>query len=416
MSFPFYIAKRYLISRKSHNIINIISLISVIGVTVGTMALILILSVFNGFESLVLSLFNSFNPDIKVEAAEGKVFHTSKLPVEEIFQLDGIANVVPVVEENALVRYDGKQHIVRLKGVGEGFFRNSPVDDFIISGTAEIRRDGQPFALLGAGVAYYLSFYLNDFNSPLNIYLPKRTRKGYSGVSTDAFNQENIPVAGVFAIQQDYDVKYVILPIEVTRKLLEYTDEVTSYEIFTENEYDVRSAQDEISALAGEGFKVRNRYQQQAFLYRVLKSEKWATFLILAFILIIATFNVIGSLSILIIDKKKDIAVLWSLGANRSLIRKIFIVEGMMISVVGGLAGLVLGGIVAWAQQNFGIVSLGGGEGTYIVDAYPVVVKVADFAWVLLTVFAIGAITVWIPVRQVSKKYLNPDIHFFLMR
>jgi ABC-type lipoprotein release transport system permease subunit len=380
------------------------------------MALILILSVFNGFENLVLGLFNSFNPDIRIEAEQGKVFNANDLPAAKFSQLDGVASVMPVVEENALVKYRDKQHIVRLKGVGEGFLETSPVPEFIISGEPLIRQGESNFSLLGAGVAYYLSYYKADFNPPLNIYLPKRTRKGYTGVSPDAFNRESIAVSGVFQIQQEVDSRYVLLPIGIARQLLEYTDEVTHYEIMLKEGAYSDQIQEEIAAIAGEGFTVKNRLQQQALLYRVLNSEKWATFLILAFILVIATFNVIGSLSILIIDKKKDIAVLWSLGANRSLIRSIFIFEGMMISVFGGILGLLLGGLIAWLQQTFGFITLGGDEGSYIVDAYPVIVKASDFLWVLLTVLAIGGITVWIPVRQISKKYLGPDLHSFLMR
>jgi lipoprotein-releasing system permease protein len=388
----------------------------VTGVTVGTMALILILSVFNGFEGLVLSLFNSFNPDIRIEAAEGKVFNMQDLTVEDIEVIRFVENVVPVVEENALVKYREKQHIVRLKGVGENFFRTSPLAEFIISGDSFIQDENQPYALMGAGVAYYLSYYISDYNPPLNIFLPKRTRKGYSGVSPDAFNQENIQVSGIFSIQQEFDVEYVVLPISVVRSLLEYSDEVTSYEVTLSEGADLEEIQELIEKQAGPDYLVRNRFEQQALLYRVLKSEKWATFLILSFILLIAAFNVIGSLSILIIDKKKDIAVLWSLGANRTLIRRIFLFEGMMISVFGGIAGLILGGLLAFAQQTFGFVKLGGGQGNYIVDAYPVVVSGLDFLYVLLTVLAIGAVTVWIPVRQASKKYLNQNLHFFLMR
>jgi ABC-type lipoprotein release transport system permease subunit len=416
MIFPFYIAKRYLIAKKSHNIINIISIISVVGVMVGTGALIIVLSVFNGFEGLVLGLFNSFNPDLKVEVIQGKTFTLTAEQSEKIKQVPGVAFVVEIVEENALARFGEKQSIVMMKGVGDGFTEMTPLDDFMLNGHYSLGSENKPAAVIGAGVAYYLSIYPEEFAVPMSLYLPKRTRKTLTGTPEQSFNSRPVHVAGVFTIQQEFDMSYVIVPISLARELLEYEHEVTSIDIGLTGPSALAVGKQQIAEILGPGFQVKDRYQQQATLYRVMKSEKWAVFFILAMILVIAAFNMIGSLSMLIVDKKKDIAVLWSLGAGKSQIRRIFFTEGMMISLAGGLLGLLLGGLLALLQQEFGLLRLGGGEGTYIVDAYPVKVQLLDFIYVLITVIVIGAATTWYPVRQISRKYLSQRMGFFLTR
>jgi lipoprotein-releasing system permease protein len=380
------------------------------------MALILVLSVFNGFESLVLSLFNSFNPDIKIEAAEGKTVNTAEFPFGELQQTEGIAGYWKVIEENALARHEESQHIVRVKGVGPGYLENSDLSRFVVAGEAKVMQQGSGKAFLGAGVAYYLGIYLGDYTPPPNLLIPSRTNRSYSSLQTDAFNQKVLDVAGVFSLQQEFDRDYVFVPIDVARDLMEYDDEVTSIEVDVVSEDEIDRVKYRLEELLGDGYTVKTRYEQQSLLYRVMRSEKWATFVILAFILIIATFNVIGSLSILIIDKKKDIAVLWSLGADKKMIKRIFIAEGMLISVFGGLAGLFVGGLIAWLQQQFGFVPLGGAGDSYIIDAYPVKVELLDFLLVLLTVILIGAVTVWYPIRQISRKILSQQLNFFLMR
>jgi lipoprotein-releasing system permease protein len=416
MHFPFYIAKRYLIAKKSHNIINIISVISVIGLMVGTGALIIVLSVFNGFEDLVLGLFNSFNPDLKVTVVEGKTFTLSEEQSRKIKQIPGIAFVVETVEENALARFGDKQCIVMMQGVEEDFIKMTPLDSFMLNGRYTLGSSNKPAAVIGAGVAYYLGIYPEDFSVPMSLYLPKRTRKTLTGTPDQSFNIQPVHVAGVFAIQQEFDLSYVIVPISLARDLLEYKDEISFLEIGLKPGADQAAVIQGIRAVTGSGFEVKDHYQQQALLYRVYKSEKWAVFFILTLILVIAAFNMIGSLSMLIVDKKKDIAVLWSLGAGKSQIRKIFFTEGIMISLAGGLLGLFLGGLICLLQQEFGLLRLGGGEGNYIVDAYPVKVQLLDFVYVMITVIMIGAATTWYPVRQISRKYLAKRMNFFLTR
>jgi ABC-type lipoprotein release transport system permease subunit len=416
MLFPFYIARRYLIAKKSHNIINIISIISVVGVMVGSGALIIVLSVFNGFEGLVLGLFNSFNPDLKIKATQGKTFVLTQEQMDKIKQVAGVEYIVESVEENALARFGEKQCIVLMKGVSDEFMKMTPLEDFMINGRYSLGSDVKPAAVIGAGVAYYLSIYPEEFAVPISLYLPKRTKKTLFGMPEESFNSRPVHVAGVFTIQQEFDMSYVIVPISLARELLEYDSEITSLEIGLTYPGALVQGRQQIANILGPGFDIKDRYQQQATLYRVMKSEKWAVFFILAMILVIAAFNMIGSLSMLIVDKKKDIAVLWSLGATKSQIKRIFFTEGLMISLAGGLLGLILGGLLALAQQEFGFIRLGGGEGTYIVDAYPVTVQLLDFIYVMITVIIIGAATTWYPVRQISKKYLANRMGFFLSR
>lgn len=392
-------------AKKSHNIINVISGISVAGVTVGAMALIIVLSVFNGFETLIVSLFNSFNPDLVITAKKGKTFTMSTFPAEEVMALSGVFAMTEVVEENALLKYRNNQYLVTIKGVSEDIVKTSGLDSMIVEGSFKLHEYGQPRMIMGAGVAYYLSASLHDQLNPVTVYLPRR--EGPIGMSLErAFNSRNLFPSGVFSIQQDFDTKYAIVPIEFARELMEYNDEVTALEFGISAGFKVERVKQEIKKIVGDEFEVKNRFEQQVMLYKIMKSEKWAIFFILTFILIIAAFNVISSLTMLILDKKDDIAVLHSLGANNKMIRQIFMLEGMMISIGGALFGLLFGGMIAWVQQQFGLISLGGGTGAFVITAYPVELQWGDFFIVFATVIAIGFVVAWYPVRQISKKHL----------
>ncbi|MBL6949817.1 MAG: FtsX-like permease family protein [Bacteroidales bacterium] len=402
MNLSFYIAKRYFKSKKSHNVINIISMISVIGVTIGTMALIIVLSVFNGFEKLVVSLFDSFNPDIQITLREGKIFPDTDIPQSLLKEIPGVVYLTEVMEENALMRYKDKQTIVTLKGVGPDFQRMTGVDTMMVEGRFLLRREGKDFAVLGYGVAYYLNANLDDYLNPITVFVPSRT--GRIGSSLEqAFSQEHIFPAGFFSIQQDFDMKYAIMPLRFIRKLLDYTNQITAIEIKLQDGADHSKLQKQIEAVVGEKFVVKNRFQQQELLYNIMKSEKWAIFLILAFILLLATFNVVGSLSMLILDKKKDIAVLQSMGASRKLIKRIFMTEGMMISLIGAVTGMIIGGVICWLQQVFGLIRMGGPDSTFVVDSYPVQMQPLDFILVFLTVVLIGYLATWYPVYNIRK-------------
>ena len=409
MNLPLHIARRYLISKKSHNIINVISGISVMGITVGTMALIIVLSVFNGFESLVSSLYNSFNPDLEITVVKGKTFTPADVNAEEIRKIPGLLYITEVVEENALMKNGTKQYIARMKGVSEEFVLMTAIDSAIIDGEYVLQEGYKACGVFGAGVSYHLGVVPNLYTDPVEIFVPSRSADFKPGLE-QAFNKGNVSPSGVFSIQQDFDASIVLVPLWLARDLLEYTNEVTALETGLDVDADVDYIKASIKKIAGEDFSVKDRYEQEELLYKIMNSEKWIIFLIMAFILMIATFNVIGSLSMLIIDKQKDIAVLHSLGANYALIRKIFLFEGLLISLSGAMAGLILGGLISWLQQEFGFIKLGQGDGAFIVDEYPVLVKNLDFLYVFLTVFVISYLAAWLPVRRISKKYLQQKL------
>lgn len=402
MTFAYYIARRYFVSKKSHNIINIISGISVAGVAIGTMALIIVLSVFNGFEKLVVSLFNSFNPDIAVTAAYGKTFKIGDIQAEKLGKIPGVLYLTEVIEENALIKYQEKPYIVTIKGVSEDFIHTSRIDTMMSEGTFLLQDGDKDFAVLGYGVAYYISANLSDYIHPLAVYVPRRDAS-FTGGFENAFNAEVIFPSGYFSIQQDYDVKYVLVPLRFAKRLLSYEDERTGIEIGLAKTADLEKVQLAVQKLLGNRFIVKNRFQQQEVLYKIMKSEKWAIFLILTFILLIATFNVVGSLSMLILDKKKDIAVLRSLGASQQLIKRIFMIEGMLISFMGALLGLFLGAVICWVQIQFGLIKLGSSGSTFVVDTYPVQMQITDFLGVFATVIAIGFLAAWYPVHNIKK-------------
>lgn len=405
MKISVYIAKRYLFAKKSHNIINIISSISVGGITIGTAALIIVLSVFNGFEQLVVTMFNSFNPDLKVVAVAGKTFNEDDIAMKNIFSIKGISNVTKVIEENALVKYLDKQYICTIKAVSSDFHQTSQIDSMIINGDAILEQGNKNFAIVGQGVSFNLGLKLNDYENPMSVYVPRRF-KGSSVNPVEAFNNLLIEPSGVFTVQQEYDQKYMIVPLRFARELLEYDKQLSALEIKIDKTSDAVKVQKQLQALLGDKYSVKNKYQQEELLFKIMKSEKLAVFLILSFILLIATFNVIGSLSMLIIDKKKDIAVLKSLGASNQTIRNIFFTEGMMITLFGALLGLILGGIVCWVQQTFGIISIKLGS-SFMMDAYPVRILLLDFVYVFLIVCFIGFFAAWYPVKYISKKHLE---------
>lgn len=386
-----------------------ISGISVLGVTVGTMALIIVLSVFNGFESLIISLFNSFNPDIEVTVKRGKTFNLSEFPVDELRNMPGVYAITEVVEENALLRYRNNQYLATIRGVSDDIMLTSGLDTMLIEGSFRLYDQGMPRMVMGAGVAYYLNASLHDLLHPVTVYLPRR--EGAVGISLErAFNSRSIFPSAVFSIQQDFDTRYAIVPISFARELLDYTDEVTSLEIAVAKGFRVDRVKSDIIRLIGDDFHVKNRFEQQVMLYRIMKSEKWAIYFILTFILIIAAFNVISSLTMLILDKKDDIAVLHSMGAGSTLIKRIFLFEGMMISIGGALLGLFFGGLISWIQQQFGIITLGSQAGAFVISAYPVELKWGDFFIVFVTVIVIGLAVAWYPVRQISRRYLRQKL------
>lgn len=405
MNLPLHIAKRYIFAKKSHNAINVISGISVAGVTVGTMALVIVLSVFNGFDDVIQKLFNSFDPDIKITIAEGKTFRPEERTLEQLSRINGIEAWSRTVEENALLKYGEKQYIATIKGVDNNYARVNGIDSMIVDGSFNLKDNKGEYAVIGGGIAYYLQIGLN-FVTPIIVYLPRK-EASLSMVTEQPFNHRYIFPSGIFAIEQEHDTKYVIVPINFAYDLLEDSLSISSIEVKIAGWANADKIQSEINKLFGPTFKVQNRYQQQELFYKIMKYEKWAIFMILTFILIIASFNIIGSLSMLIIEKKKDITILNNLGANHLLIRRVFLYEGLMITTFGAFLGVVLGLIICWLQITFGFLQLQG-SGSFIIDAYPVSVKFMDICMVFVTVMGIGYLTALFPVKFIINKYL-PD-------
>jgi lipoprotein-releasing system permease protein len=402
----FYIAKRYLFAKKSRNAINVISAVSVMGVAVGTMALIIVLSVFNGLELLVRSIFNTFDPDLKITAAEGKTFTPDTTRLNLLSNVNGVSCYSLTIEENALLKYGDRQYIATIKGVDDDYTAVTNIDSAMWDGDFMLRSDkGRPYAVPGIGIAQYLGININ-FIEPLFIYVLRRSAESALNPE-DAYSRDYIFPSGIYQIEQSYDSKYIYVPFDFAADLTETDKRVSSIEIkFTDNA-DANEVQKNVSKIFGKDYIVQNRFEQQQLFYKVMRSERLAIFFILTLILIIASFNIIGSLTMLIIEKERDVEILRSLGAGKTLIRKIFIFEGWLISIIGAIGGIILGFLVCWLQQTYGIVELP--SESLIMDAYPVVMKLKDFIIVPATVLLIGYWAAWYPVRYLTRKYLREN-------
>jgi lipoprotein-releasing system permease protein len=407
MKLSLYIAKRYLFAKKSRNAINIISSVSVAGVAVGTMALIIILSVFNGLETMVSAIFNTFDPDIKITAEKGKTFIADTSSLRLLANVNGLSCYSLTIEENALIKYGDRQFIATIKGVDDNYALVTNIDSSMWEGDFILKSEkNRPYAIPGIGVAQYLGIRIN-FITPITIFVPRRT--GSVNLNPeDAFIRKYIFPSGIFEVEKEYDSKYIYIPIEFARELTEINEGVSAIEIKFTGQADPRTVQKSIVKIFGKGFIVQNRYEQQEMFYKVVRPERLAIFFILTLILIIASFNIIGSLTMLIIEKQHDIEILKSLGADNNLIRNIFIFEGWLISIFGAFAGIILGFTVCWLQQTYGLVKLN--SETLIMDSYPVVMKIKDFIVVPGTVLIIGFWAAWYPVRFLSKKLLNKEV------
>jgi len=404
MNFSFFIAKKYLVSKKNMNIINIISLIAIIGVAFGTMAFIIVLSVFNGIEGLVSSLFNSFDPDLRVEVVEGKSFSTDSLIFDELKNHDEIAYLSFVIEENALLEYDGKQVVATMKAVDENYINVTGVDTMLYDGSFILTENPRQYAVIGHGLAAQLGVGLNLIY-PLKIWAPVRTQ-GINLSSRNAFNADVINLSAIFAVQAEYDNKYVIIPINFAQDLMNYENRATSIEIKLVQNANVDNAQNEIDAILGDGFIVKNRFEQKQLVYKIMKSEKWATIAILSFILLVSSFNIIGTMIMLIIEKKDNLSTMHAMGANIEKIRKIFLFEGWMISTIGAVIGLILGLGVSLGQQTFGWLKFSSSS-SLVQTVYPVQVHFTDVFFVFFVVLAIGYLVANYPVRFITKKFFS---------
>ena len=398
MNTSIYIAKRYLFSRKKMHAINIISGISMVGVLIGSAALIIILSVFNGFEEVILSLYSNFTPELKIEPRMGKSFDPHTAYFNDLRKDKRVFSSIEVLQEKVLIKYDGRPVIGEIKGVSAGFTKKGNLDSIIQTGSFTLQKDGNDFAVVGSTVQSSLGISVRDQFTPLQIYSPNRNATGSNPLTE--FTVRAIYPSGVFALGQEFD-NLVITPIDFARDLLQQPVNVTSLEFNFNKGTDITVVQEEITNKIGKDFTVKNRSQQNTELYKTLNYERWFIFMILVFVLIIAIFNIIGSLTMLVMDKKKDIAILTSLGANKQLIQGIFFFEGMMISVIGCLAGIFLGLVFCILQQRYGLVKMGTDKS--IIDAYPVALLARDFILVFLTVGVISVIASGISARLSIK-------------
>jgi len=378
-------------------------MISVIGVAIGTMALVIVLSVFNGFDGLIRDLFGSFDPDLKILPSTGKTFVPDST-FEQIRKMESVVFYSEVLEENALLKYGNRQRPAIIKGVDDEFSLMTGIDTMMVEGKFLLNSEKHNFAVLGYGVALDLGVGLS-FTDYLKFYVPKRNAKlGLNPM--DAFNTEYLYPSGYFTIQQDFDSQYVLVPLDFTRKLFAYTNEVSGIELSIINQDEVENVKKQIQALLGADFKVKNRFELHDVLFKMMQSEKMAIFFILAFILIIASFNVIGSLTMLILDKKKDIATLRSMGAEEKTIQKIFLLEGWLISLLGATIGVGLGLAICFLQMKYGFIPLSG-NGAFIMDSYPVDIHFTDIFIIFTTVVLIGYAASRYPVRYITKRFLQ---------
>lgn len=409
MNFPFYIARRYLFSKKSTHAINIISCISAVGVAVATMALVVTLSVFNGFHDLVASFFTSFDPQIELVPAEGKTAPADDPLLQKVRKLPEVDVASECVKDQALAIYKGKQTMVWVMGVDDNFERMSRIDDILYGdGTFLLQAANLNFAVVGIRLAETLGMNAN-WDSNLMIYAPRKTGQLDLANPSDGFVVDSLISPGVvFMVKQGkYDRDHVIVPITMARTLFEQQGMLSSLQIRLKNGSDLNAVKEKMQNIVGDRYRVLDRYEQQADTFRIMKVEKFIAYIFLTFILIVASFNIIGSISMLIIDKKDDVVTLRNLGATDRQISRIFLFEGRLISFFGALAGILIGLLLCWLQQQFGIVALGQSSGTFVVDAYPVSVHPEDVLVVFATVIAVGFLAVWYPVRYFSRRLLG---------
>lgn len=405
MNFSFYIASRYLRSKKSHNVINIISGISVIGVALATAAMICILSVFNGFEDMVAGLFTAFDPPLKVMPAQGKFMAADEPELETLKQNPDLAVYVETLEDQALVMVNNRQQMATIKGVSDNFVELIDTDRLLYGeGTWQLHVDVLDFGIVGLNLLQNLGVGI-DF-PPLQVYAPRQGERIDLHDPLDSFSHEELYTPRVaFQVQQaKYDAQYVITSIAFARRLFERQGYVSAVELSLKEGTDLTAAQQQIQQQLGSKYRVLNRYEQQEDTFRIMEIEKLISYIFLCFILVVACFNVIGSLSLLIIDKHEDVRVLRSLGANNKQISSIFLTEGRLISVVGAIIGLLIGVGLCLLQQHFQLIKFGRQAGTYIIDAYPVSVHPLDLLLVFLTVIAVGFLSVWWPVHRLTRK------------
>lgn len=408
MNYRLFIARRYLFSRKSHHAINIISGISVAGVAIATMAMVCTLSVFNGFRDLVAGLFTAFDPQLRVTLTEGSSVSQDDEALQRLRKHPDVKVYTPVMEGQALVVQDRRQQVVTVMGVADNFPEQASINNILYGdGSFCLHADVLEYGVLGLRLAARLGLPAN-FPDPLQVYAPKRGERVNMANPLSSFNHDELQSPGVvFNVQQSrYDDNYIITSLGFAQRLFDQRGRITSVELRLRDGVSLSSAKRELRQLLGARFQVQDRFEQQADVFRIMRIEKLISFVFLTFILLIACFNIIGSLSMLMIDKRQDMRTLRSLGATDGQVCDIFMLEGRMISLAGAAVGLLLGLALCWLQQEFGLISMGSSAGSFIVEAYPVSVHVGDLVIVFLTVLVVGWAAVWWPVRYLSRRLL----------
>ena len=402
MNFPFLVARRYLFAKKSHNAVNVISAVSVVGVAVGTLALVIVMSVFNGFENLTKKLYSTFDPDLKITATVGKSFTIDATKLQQLISDPDVLTFSQTIEENVIVEYGEQLEIAVMKGVDDQYQYVTGIDTMMNEGRFALWENNMPQAVVGLTMAYKLRVGLN-FITPLRFNAVRNT-------PTVSFNPERalskkiIFPSGKFAIDEEIDSQYILVPIEFARSLLENDSIVSAIEVKLKRGANEERAQKRVIAMFGDKFDVKNTYQQKEFAFKILKSEKFMAFMILTFVLLIASFNVVGSLSMLMIEKKRDMFILQSMGVDKQMLGRIFITQGWMIVLAGALVGLALGALLCWLQMEFGFFKVTD-AGTYIIDSYPVALRGMDFVMILSAVVGVSFLTIYFPVKYFVKKY-----------
>ena len=399
MKFPFFIAWRYFFTKNKIGYVHLLTLITQIGIAIGTASLVLVLSVFNGFEDLVLSMYNVFDPHIKVVSSNGKNFNGQKVK-EILLTYDDIDVYSSTLEEKALVEYNGKQHIVTIKGVDSLYSNLTSLDSVIISGDNINKFKDANVAIVGRGVAYYLSMNIGSVFENLQLYLPKRNANFIN--YKNAFSTSSLSPVGIFSIQQEIDTKYILTHISYLQNLIQKENFVSAIEINLLDKSEMLIFQKKLAEKIGNNYKVINQFEQQEFLYKILNTEKLVVFLILIFIVLISAFNIISSLTVLIIEKKNDIKTFVNLGLDHLSLKNVFVIKSMLGVVFGSLIGLVIGFLIAYIQQEFGLIKMG--EGGFVIDSYPVKILFTDFIFIQLIVLVIGFFASWTTAHLMLKK------------
>jgi lipoprotein-releasing system permease protein len=402
LNLSLFIAKRYLISKKSNHAINVISWISIIAISLTTAALVIVLSAMNGLTGIVADLYNAIEPDLKITSVNSK-YILNRMDIERQIKLIPEINAISYsLEENALIKLDDKQAVVNIKGVDANFKNLTRFDTVVKEGEYRFEYNNQFYGVFGKGIANKLGINVNDFISPISIFAPKRGK--FEGINPDdAFTKINVSPAGIFSLNDDFDYKYVLIDLKAAQTLFDCGDEINMIEINVKDKSNIDKIQQQLKNSLGENYNVKNKYEANDVLFKTLEIEKLWVFLILSFILIIATFNIIGSLTMLIIEKKKDIKTFYNMGADQQFIKSIFMKEGLLITFVGAISGLIIGLAVCMIQQQFHVITF---DDQSVISYYPIRVEFKDMISILGVVMLIGFLAAIYPVRVFTKNNL----------